>query len=142
MNKGYVAFVAFLGVVWAVMMILDIVMTILLYKPNFSNFLVTPFPLFVIIPIPVLLAYLSGTFTALWLAFVVLLVIIFLIIALYRSTSKFERSSLYRLSEFFALNYFLSVVYIGLIAFAGHPIVSPISSSTPFYLNFLTITNA
>ncbi|MCL4447362.1 MAG: hypothetical protein M0Z77_05950 [Thermoplasmatales archaeon] len=142
MNKGYVAFVAVLSALWAIMMVVDLVMTIILFKPNFPNFLNTQFPLFVIVPIPLLLVYLSGTFTAYWLVFVVIAVIVFLIFALYRSTFKFENSSLYRLGEFFALNYFLSVVYISLISLAGYPIVSPISSSTPFYLNFLTITNA
>ncbi len=142
MNKGYVIFVAVLSVLWAVMMIVDLAMTVILLKPTFHNMLQTPFPLFVIVPIPILIAYLSGTFTAIWLVLVVIAVIVFLMVGLYRSAKKFENSPLFRLTEFFALNYFLSVVYIGLIGLAGHPVITPITTSTPFYLNFLTITNA
>ena len=142
MNKGYVALIAVLSVLWGVMMVIDLVMSILLFKPNFSDFLNTLFPLFIIVPVPLLLVYLPGSFTAIWMGVVIVAVIVFFTFAIYKSSMKFENSSLYRLGEFFALNYFLSIVYIELIALAGYPIVSPISNTTPFYLNFITITNA
>jgi hypothetical protein len=142
MSKGYTAFISIISILWVIMMAIDVVMTIILFKPNFANFSRIPFPLFVIIPLPLLIAYLPGLFTAIWLGVVIIAVIIFLIFAIYRSALKFENSSLYRLGEFFALNYFLSVVYITLISLVGHPIVSPITPSTPFYYNLFELTSA
>lgn len=142
MNKGYNLFVGLLAILWLVMVAMDLIFLVYLYRPNFLNFVTIHFPLFVIVPLPVLITYLPGLFTAVWLGFVMLALIVFFVMVLYRGSIKFENSSLYRLSEFFALNYFLSVVYFLLISYAGHPVITPISPSTPFYFNLFDLTNA
>ncbi len=142
MNKGYVAFVGILAVLWLIMMVIDVAMTIYLYRPDFIPLSQISFPLFVIVPVPVLLAFLPGTFTAIWIGVVTGSVVIFLFILVYRSLSKFRTSSLFMLAEFFALNYFLSYVYILLISAAGHPVSSPPLSPKDFVANLFSLTNA
>jgi|GEM_PF-1080083 predicted RNA-binding Zn-ribbon protein involved in translation (DUF1610 family) len=142
MSRAYTAFVAVLAVLWLVMVAIDILFLFYLYRPNFLNFMHIQFPLFVIIPLPQLITYLPGTFTAIWLGFVIAAVAAFFILILYRGIGKFENSALYRMGEFFALNYFLSVIYFLLIDYAGYPVITPIGSSTPFFENLFLLTNA
>lgn len=142
MNRGYNAFVSLIAILWVVMVSMDLLFVILLYRPNFFNFLTIQFPFFVIIPLPVLITYVPGTFTVVWLAFVIIALVAFFGFMLYKGTLKFENSSLYRISEFFALNYFLSVVYFYVISYAGYPVITPITNSIPFFENLFSLTNA
>ncbi|MCL4334238.1 MAG: CPBP family intramembrane metalloprotease [Candidatus Thermoplasmatota archaeon] len=153
MNKGYVAFVAVLGILWVVTMIVDIVMTLSIYPSKFGAIAsltegptANPaFPIYVIIGLPeaVGLFYPPYLFWAVWIGVVTAAVIVFLIISLYGSVQEYANSSLYKISEFFALNLFLSYVYIVVVAYLGHPITSPFTSGTGHFLSyFFSVTNA
>lgn len=142
MNKGYKNFILFLAILWAITVVIDIIYMILLYRPYFWDLAKVPFPVFVIIPLPVLLFYLPGYFTALWFGFLILTFSVFFLIAIITGLIKFENSAIFRISEFYALNLFLSVVYFLIVNAIGKPVKVPISSSTPFYLNMLSLTNA
>jgi hypothetical protein len=142
MNRGYKDFILFLSILWIVTVALDIAYMILLYRPYFGDLSRVPFPVFIIIPLPVLLFYLPGYFTAMWFGFLIIVFSVFFLVAITTGIIKFENSALFKISEFYALNLFLSVVYFLFVDAIGKPVTVPISNNTPFYLNMLSLTNA
>ncbi|MGC8562053.1 MAG: CPBP family glutamic-type intramembrane protease [Thermoplasmata archaeon] len=153
MNKGYVAFIGVLAVLWLITMIIDIMMTAAIYPSRFGTIanvtssVTSQFrtPIYVIIGLPeaIGLFYPPYYFWAIWIGIVTAAVTIFIIISVYRTFPRFENSALYRIAEFFALNLFLSEIYIAFVQFIGHPITSPIPTGpTHFIYNFFLLTNA
>ncbi len=142
MNRGYKNFILILSLLWLVIVGLDIYYMIMLYRPFFNDLSTVKFPVFIIIPLPVLLFYLPGYFTALWFGFLIIVFSIFFIIAMVTGIIKFENSGLFKITEFYALNFFLSTVYIIAVSLIGKPVTLSSSGNVPFYLNMLSLVNA
>ncbi len=142
MNRGYRNFILILSILWTLTVAIDIIYMILLYRPYFVDLMHVSFPVFIIIPLPVLLFYLPGYFTAMWFGFLIIVFSVFLMIAIFTGIIKFDNSALFKITEFYAVNLFLSIIYFLFVDAIGKPVIPPISSNTPFYLNMLSLTNA
>jgi hypothetical protein len=153
MNKGYVAFIGVLAVLWLITLILDVIMTASIYSSRFqaianvTSSIGSQFrtPIYVIIGLPeaIGLFFPPYYFWAVWIGIVTVVVAVFILISIYKTIPRFENSALYRIAEFFALNLFLSEIYIAFVQLIGHPITSPIpTGAAQFVYNFFLLTNA
>ena len=142
MSRAYKYLVYFMGLLWIIMVLLDILYSLKIYGMDLKKFMNLPFIVFVIIPTPVPLFELPGIFTYYYMIFLLLLITIFFIYAIMNLSINRENSALFKIAEFFALNLFLSIVYFEFINSIGEPVHVPITNSVPFYINFYELTNA
>lgn len=143
MNKAYKYFVYFMVLLWIIMIIVDLILSLEIYKLVSYQFYDILYPVFIIVPFPLLLFYFPGVFTFYYMIFLLLIVAVFYIYSLFDLSNRKEKSALFKIAEFFALNLFLSILYIQFVNYIHEPISNPFSSTNiPFSVYFVSLTNA
>ncbi len=125
------------------MIILDIVYSLKIYKLISYQFNEILYPVFIIVPIPLLLFYLPGSFTYLYMYVLLAIISVFFLYSILQFGKNPEKSAIFKISEFFAFNLFLSLIYIDFVAYIHYPISNPFQTSqVPFSAYFFDLTNA